>query len=326
MKVVLIYRKRRPDAYSIEGLFHSLAKELRKHVQIIEYEISFLWFAWLDAWRLRKLNPDLYHVTGDIQYITLLLPRQKTVLTVHDIGHLVCTLSGIKKWVYKWIWTILPICYAKSVTVISEATREAIRSYLGIRRPLAVVPNCYAQHFRQSGKKSNGNVSRILQIGTGQNKNLFRVIEAIKDLECRLVIVGKLDELALAKLAKGRISYESYCDLAPEQLIEQYVLSDIVCFVSVYEGFGLPILEAQIIGRPVITSRKPPMCDVAGDAACLVDPYDVSAIRNGIRRLLTNEEYRCTLVERGYLNAAKYSPEIVASQYWAVYRNTAQLA
>ena len=57
-------------------------------------------------------------------------------------------------------------------------------------------------------------------------------------------------------------------------------------FASTYEGFGLPILEAQAIGRPVITSQQPPMCDVAGKGAVLVDPFDPSAIRHGLERIV----------------------------------------
>src|SRR5262249_47496010 len=93
-----------------------------------------------------------------------------------------------------------------------------------------------------------------------------------------------------------------------------------LCFASLHEGFGLPIIEAQAVGRPVITSTIAPMCDVAGDSACLVDPYNVESIRQGIAAILNSHDYRKDLVEKGYRNAARYSPASVARRYLLLYR------
>ena len=94
MKVVIIYRQRLPGAHSIEELFHAVAGELTKEVEVIEYEASSPWLVLFDAWQLRKLKADIYHVTAAINYIVLLLPRKKTVLTVPDIGHYLFLGSG----------------------------------------------------------------------------------------------------------------------------------------------------------------------------------------------------------------------------------------
>ena len=84
VKVVLIYRPRRLGGHSIEELFRTVMKELRKHVEVLEYETGSRWCVLLDAWKLRRLQADIYHVTGDINYLVLLLPWRKVVLTIHD--------------------------------------------------------------------------------------------------------------------------------------------------------------------------------------------------------------------------------------------------
>ncbi len=91
-------------------------------------------------------------------------------------------------------------------------------------------------------------------------------------------------------------------------------------FASTYEGFGLPIVEAQATGRPVVTSDTLSMPEVAGDAACLVDPFNVESIRNGILKVIQDTGYREQLVQNGLKNVERFKPESVAMQYLALYR------
>jgi glycosyltransferase involved in cell wall biosynthesis len=98
-----------------------------------------------------------------------------------------------------------------------------------------------------------------------------------------------------------------------------YAQADMVLFASTYEGFGLPIIEAQATGRPVVTSRVTAMPEVAGEGACLVDPYDVSSIRNGVLRVLDDGSYRDSLVHLGFENVRRFEPSLIASQYARLY-------
>ena len=81
----------------------------------------------------------------------------------------------------------------------------------------------------------------------------------------------------------------------------------------------MPILEAQTVGRPVVTSGVSSMPEVAGDAACLVDPTDVAAIRAGVQRVIDDTTFRATLVERGFENVKRFGSEAVARQYADLY-------
>ena len=321
LRVVLIYRKHREGAYSIEELFHTIAGELCKQVEVIEYETGTRWNMLRDAWRLRKLHADIYHVTGDINYLVHLLPIKKTVLTVHDIGHYLFGLSGIKRWLYKWLWLIFPIRRAGAVTSVSTETRENIVKHLGIAdRRIDVIENCHSAIFKFVTKQFAVEYPVILQVGTKPYKNVPRLVEALKGLHCRLVLIGSLDEELKQKLAECGVDYENRVGLSHEELYKQYVECDIVSFVSIGEGFGVPIIEAQASGRPLITADVSPMREVAGDGACLAAPLDVSQIREGILRIIADSGYRDQLVERGLRNVARYSPATISGQYLDLYK------
>lgn len=321
LRVVFIYRKQRKGAYSIEELFHTIAGELGKQVEVIEYETGTRWNMLRDAWRLRKLNADIYHVTGDINYLVQLLPIKKTVLTMHDIGHYLFGLSGIKRWLYKWLWLVYPIRRAKAVTSVSAETRENIVKHLGFADSrVEVIENCHSAIFKPVAKPFAANCPVILQVGTKPYKNVPRLVEALKGLRCRLVLIGSLDEEIKQKLAECGVGYENHVGLTHEELHKQYAECDIVSFVSIGEGFGVPIIEAQASGRPLITADVSPMREVAGEGACLVDPLDVSQIREGILRIIADSGYRDQLVARGLRNVVRYSPAAISGQYLDLYR------
>jgi glycosyltransferase involved in cell wall biosynthesis len=321
LKVVLIYRKHQASAHSIEELFHTVAGELGKQVEVIEYETGTRWNIFRDAWRLRRINADIYHVTGDINYLVNLLPINKCVLTVHDIGHYLFDLNGIKRWLYKWLWLVLPILRAGTVTSVSTETRENIVKHLGITDShIEVIENCHSAIFKYVTKRFASECPVILQVGTNPNKNVPRLVEAIKGLRCRLVLVGRIDEEIKKKLSECRVDYENHVVLTHEALYKHYINCDIVSFISLCEGFGVPIIEAQASGRPLITSNVSPMREVAGDGAHLVDPLDVSQIRDGIIRIIADSDYREKLVERGLRNVARFSPATISGQYLDLYR------
>jgi glycosyltransferase involved in cell wall biosynthesis len=320
MKVVFVYRQKRRGAHSIEVLFHTVAGELGRKIEVVEYVAGCRSRLLLDAWRLRKLNADIYHVTGDIHYIVNLLPSRKTVLTVHDIHHYLNDLRGIKRLLYKWIWLILPIRSARAITAISRETGKAIHKHLAITgKHIQVIENCHSAIFRRVPKSFSAQCPVILQVGTDANKNVRRLVEALQGLHCRLVLIGSIDDELQQKLNECGTVFENHAGLTHEELNRQYIDCDIVAFASLAEGFGVPIIEAQAVGRPLITSNISPMREVAGDGACLIDPLDVAQIRDGILRIIGDPLYRNHLIENGLRNVTRYSPARISDHYLAFY-------
>jgi glycosyltransferase involved in cell wall biosynthesis len=98
-----------------------------------------------------------------------------------------------------------------------------------------------------------------------------------------------------------------------------YEAADILLFCSTIEGFGMPIIEAQTVGRVVVTSSVSSMPDVAGGGACLADPLSISDIRHAVERVLNDNNYRNDLIYKGLQNVRRFNPQTVARQYAHLY-------
>lgn len=270
---------------------------------------------------MRSLGPcDVLHLTGALHYAALGSRRDPLVLTIHDL-RFIDEARGLRRfWFWLW-WLYLPCLRATRVTVISEFTKQRLLA-VGRVHPakVRVIPNCVAPEFAAASKPWPADRARLLQVGTTENKNLARVIQACSGLAVRLCILGRLSESQRAQLSGHGVEYEDHQDLSKEQVVALYQSCDLLVFVSTYEGFGMPILEAQAVGRPALTSDISPMRDVAGDGALMVDPLDVAAIRSGLVRLLEEPALREQLVHDGFRNVTGYSAESVAMQYADLYR------
>lgn len=327
MRIVYIYRASRPGGHSIENVFAVIAGELRAHgIEVIEYKLKPGWNSASDVIQLWKLKADVYHVTGDVNYFVAFLPRNKSVLTIHDIGHYLFGLSGWRKLMYKWLWLVLPLRLARQLTVVSEATKIALETYLSVDpRKLVVVGDCYDPKFFPRPGTPVTQRPRVLQVGTGKHKNVPRLVQALEGTDCVLDLIGRMNADIKSALYRTRLSFENTFDISQDDLIDHYAVADIVSFISISEGFGMPIVEAQAMGKPLITSNRSPMAEVAGSGACLVDPTDISSIRAGIKKLIHDHTFRMQVVDSGLKNVERYSPQVVATKYLSVYRQFAQL-
>ena len=117
----------------------------------------------------------------------------------------------------------------------------------------------------------------------------------------------------------NKISYKNLFSISKSKLIKEYINCDILLFASNYEGFGMPILEAQSIGRPIITSKFEPMKTVAGNAALFVNPKKISEISDSLDRLLKNQNLRNSLVKKGFDNIKRYKKEVILKKHLKVY-------
>ena len=150
-----------------------------------------------------------------------------------------------------------------------------------------------------------------------------RVINAVEEIDCQLNIIGQLSESQVTLLNDKAIDYRNFFNLSKEEMLKQYIDSDILLFASTYEGFGIPIIEANAVGRPVITSSIEPMKCVAADSALLVNPFKEEDIKEAILKLLNDEKLRADLVKKGLENAKKYRAKYIAEQYMEVYDKVA---
>ena len=268
----------------------------------------------------KKFRAAVYHVTGDVHYAILGLPGKRTVLTIHDCVFLQ-EVSGFKRIVLKWLWLTAPVRRAAIVTTISEKSKKEIIEYTGCRPDkIVVIPNSIGEPIYHDKREFNGQCPVILFIGSTPNKNLLRVIPALQGIPAHLHIVGEIPEEARLLLQEHSIDHSMSVRLNEAELAACYNKADLVLFPSTYEGFGLPILEAQKAGRPVVTSDLSPMKEVAGGAACLVDPFSIESIRSGILKVIQDGSYRDELVRKGKENVRQYDRETIAGQYLACYR------
>jgi glycosyltransferase involved in cell wall biosynthesis len=208
---------------------------------------------------------------------------------------------------------------------VSEETKKNINVHLNFAADrLIVIENCYSPLFQRTPKAFDAACPTILQVGTKSYKNVIRLVRALKGVHCRLVLVGKIDNELADELVSAEVDYVNHVNLSHEALVRKYVACDMVTFASIGEGFGVPIIEAQAVGRPLVTSDVSPLREVAGPVACLVDPLSEEAIRAGICRVIEDATFRADLVAKGLVNAQRFSAASISERYLAVY--TAQIA
>jgi len=323
--ICFVFRKKNPQFFSIEKVFETIVKRTANEgwkvmTTYVPRVSSSLLNIFRNIWWLRKEKAHLYHITGDIHYAVFAFPRRKTVLTIHDSVFIYQT-KGFKRWVMLHLFLKWPVSYATAVTTISEKSKSDIVKY-GRCNPekVTVIPDPINNHISFSKKGFNKTQPEILFIGSTPNKNIERTIEALKGIPCRLNIVGRVDEKLIEKIKANGIVHNISFNLTEEELNRKYAESDILLFPSLFEGFGLPILEANQAGRPVITSNISPMKEVAGDAACLVNPEDAGSIREGLLKVVGDENYRSRLIAAGQENLKRFQVEAISRKYSDLYQ------
>jgi len=318
------YYRKEPGSYSsFERIFTEIRRGLparfRCRIAVSPFVSRGFWKRLANILAAPFSQGDVNHIVGDNEYIALLLRKRRTIITIHDCVVLE-RLTGLKQAIFFFLWYWLPEKRVCAITVVSQSTKEVLLRYLHCDPDkIRVIHNCVSSDFQPSPRTFDPLRPVLLQVGTRYNKNLLRVVEALQGIPCHLRIIGELDKEQVAALLRFGIDYSWIAAPSDKDILQEYRQADILIFVSTYEGFGLPIVEANVVGRPVVTSNILSMPEVAGKAACLVNPYDVQDIRKGIVRVLSDKEYREELVSNGYDNALRFKPDAIAAEYVRLY-------
>lgn len=326
MKVVHFHRRRRPTGnYSIEGFYSNVRNELKDRIDIEYVELPFysngIFRRFFNCIYAAFKQGDVNHVTGDVNYLNLFLKKNKTIVTILDCGLLEST-NGLARKFYKYFWFTLPVKKSRYIVAISEATKNEILKYIDCDPDkINVIHVSVSPMYVKSEKDFNKTKPVILHIGTADNKNLIRHMRAVTGLSCKLVIIGELKDWFAQDLKARKIEFENFVNISEEELVQKYKDCDILFFASLYEGFGMPIVEANAVGRPVITSNILSMPEVAGDAALLVDPFNHTDIRNGIIKIINDDDFRNELVKIGYHNVKRFEINEISNKYYELYKS-----
>jgi len=297
-------------------------------------------------WVLHRERPDVFHAP---HYILPAGVRSRSVVTIHDCIHLlfpeyvrrrVVSRRAAQLYARTSMW--LAARRSDRILTTSEASkRDILRLFNVPADKIQVVYNAIDDHFgatpgdervAQVRERYQLHHTFALYVGSIRpHKNLLRLIEAFHELRrsgldnLQLLIIGdeisKLPGLRRAvhrhKLHK-HVRFLGY--VADDTLAVLYRLASVFVFPSLYEGFGLPPLEAMASGTPVVTSNVSSLPEVAGDAALFVDPYDVASIVDGMRRVLTDPAVAESLRRKGLRRAREFSWERSVRRTLEVYR------
>jgi len=269
---------------------------------------------WWYPRRLARVTADVLHCTT---YYGPLHPRTPTVVTVHDLAvwrH----PEAFGRWTRAYVPRVVPhvVGAARSVIAVSEFTAAELERMLRVRRErIRVVPNGVEAAFTPGGPRADGDY--VLAVGTLEpRKNLAAAVAAADRLGVELRVAGA-QGWGRVDIRRTHVTWVGHVD--DDELARLYRGARCLVYPSLYEGFGIPILEAMACGTPVVTSRGGATEEVAGGAAVLVDPLDPADVAAGMDRAAGAHEY---LRACGLERARRFTWDETARRTQAVYEES----
>lgn len=308
--------------------------------RLTERWLGRLWYRlqlplWIETWT----GPlDLFHAPDF--FLPPVRARTRTIVTVHDLSFVrlpETTMVGMERQLNTWV--PLSVQRAGHVIAVSEATRQdLIELYQTPPEKITTLYHGVAESFRPVRDKAHLTAVRqkyrlgedpfLLSVGTIQpRKNYRRLIQAFARLDpaLSLVIVGSkgwhtgeiLAEVTRRRL-DGRVKFLGF--VADADLPALYSAASLFVYPSLYEGFGLPVLEAMACGTPVVASNVSALPEVAGQAGLLVDPYDVAALATALGRVIEDPDLHQFLAQAGLVQAQKFRWEETGQKLLGLYQ------
>jgi glycosyltransferase involved in cell wall biosynthesis len=310
--------------------------------RLTERWLARLWYRlrlplWIEAWTGQL---DLFHAADFV--LPPVKPGTRAIVTIHDLSFVRypdLVMPGMETHLNKWVPH--SVRRANHVIAVSEATRQDLIAlyqtppekittlYHGVTpgfKPV-VDPTALAA-VRQ--KYRLGENPFILSVSTIQpRKNYKRLIQAFAQIDSPFLLViggdkgwhyqdifAAVDKLGLEK----RVLFPGF--VADADLPALYSAASLFAYPSLYEGFGLPLLEAMACGTPVVTSNQSSLPEVVGEAALLIDPYDVDALAAAMRQVLTDTDLQQKLSQAGQIQAKQFTWSKMATKLTNLYQKT----
>ncbi len=295
-------------------------------------------------WEIRSLPRALTGADVDVFFSSCgalpLAPPTPAVAMIHDLAPL--RVPGTQPWYYSWYWrTVYRRCRrADRVVVPSLATRHDVIELLGLDpRRVSVVPNAADKRFRPAPAPAIARVlaargvhgKYVLAVGTREpRKNLATLVAAMTGVNrersepVKLVVAGSRGWGSQASLRRCPEWVRVLGPVPDDDLVALYSGAAVFAFPSLYEGFGLPVLEAMCCGAPVVASETSAIPELAGDAAILVGPTDTAGWTGAIQGLLHDAARRRELAQRVRRRAQSYSWDATARGVAAAVRASAE--
>jgi len=292
-------------------------------------------------WVLRREKPDVYHAP---HYVLPPAVRCHSVVTIHDCIHLMFPQYLPNRAAYAYARASMWSAARRSdrILTVSEASKRDILHFFNVPPDkIDVIYNAFDERFmidpdEESVKRVRERYQLqqrfVLYVGNIKpHKNLVRLIEAFAELrqgelsDVKLLIIGdeisRLPSLRRAVHSLKLHKHVRFLGYQPDDTLAMlYRLASLFVFPSLYEGFGLPPLEAMASGTPVVTSNVSSLPEVTGDAAVLIDPHDVESLVHGMRRVLTDTALAAEMRRRGLQRAREFSWERSVARTREVYQ------
>lgn len=295
-------------------------------------------FSIQQQWRvpqvLRQTNATLYHSP---YYLMPYRPSVPTVLTCYDLIPLVWTqyFGATNRLIYR-LAHILALRAARVIITLSQSARADLVRYFGIDPGrIHVTPAAADAHFKPQSSQAIAAIREkfglpekyVLYFGSNKpHKNLARLIQACAQISASLVIAGTLTADHRPPTTQSAVSRQPSAvkfihNIDDADLPALYSGATVFAFPSLYEGFGLPPLEAMACGAPVVCSNTSSLPEVVGDAALQVNPKDANDIAVAIARVLDNPGLRDEMKTKSLARAAQFSWERTALETITIYQS-----
>lgn len=288
---------------------------------------------------LKKEKPDIFWAPTSYIIPALAPKRLKTVITVHDIVAFLFPQGHNRKALYLERATLkraLKKC--TQILTVSRNTRNDLLQWFDVSPDKIMIAPCAASSLFKRLKKSDPKLKEvvelfdlpkqfILAVGTlSPRKNFTRLIAAYKQLlrthpHAHLVIVGDKGwdyHKTLRSVDPDKVHLVGYVE--GEDLVALYNLAELFIFPSLYEGFGIPLVEAMTCGCPVASSNVSSIPEVTGGAAILFDPYSIETIENAMRAILDSPSLSKELTQKGQKRAKEFSWDKTAKKILALFK------